>query len=64
MHGEFVHNKNTFPMKFVSFISDFFFHWLKGMYHLSDFYRYLHYRPLFLGLLYLFFFEPENFFCK
>ena len=24
MNGKFVHNKKTFPMKFVSFISDFF----------------------------------------
>ena len=25
MNGEYVHDKNTFPMKFVLFISDFFF---------------------------------------
>ena len=38
----------------------------KGRYHLSDFYRYLHYRPIFLGLFVycIYFFEPENFFCK
>ena len=36
-------------------------HTLKGRYHLSDFRRYLHYRPLFLGLLHLFFWTWELF---
>ena len=34
---------------------------IKGRYHLSIFYRYLHYQPLFLGLLHLFFWTWELF---
>ena len=34
---------------------------IKGMYHLSNFCRYLHHRPLFLGLLNLFFWTWELF---
>ena len=42
---------------------------IKGRYHLSDFYRYLYYRPLFLGLFYciwlhLFFWTWELFFVN
>ena len=53
--------KNSWTVVLREGLNPILFLPFKGRYHLSDFYRYLHYRHRFLGILHLFFWTWELF---